>query len=83
MVGLEDIVETELYKPMREAGVWGAQPRLQLEELSRVKQGMLKWLGQRVEWGGFETSLLVQLFYRLSHSFKGTIATRRAEGGSI
>jgi len=79
----EDIVEAELYKPMREAGVWGAELELQQEDLSGVKQRMLKGLGQRVEWGLLETSVLVRLFYQLSYRFKGAIATSRAEGGSI
>jgi hypothetical protein len=83
IVGPEEIVEAELYKPMREAGLWGTELKLNTEELPKVKQRMLKWLGQGVEWGGLETSILVQVFYRLSCRFKGVVATSRAEGGSI
>lgn len=34
------------------------------------KQGVIKWLGKRIEWGGVECTRLVQVFYRLAQKHR-------------
>jgi hypothetical protein len=61
-----EIVEETIYARMKAQGIWGAEEKLDIGEVQQVKQGMLRWFGQPVEWGGIDTSILLRAFYWLT-----------------
>jgi hypothetical protein len=60
-----EIVET-IYARLKAQGIWGEEEKLDIDEVQQVKQDMLRWFGQQVEWGDIEASILLQAFYWLN-----------------
>lgn len=61
-----EVVEEKIYARMKAQGIWGEDERLDIEEIQQVKQGMLRWFGQIVDWWPIEASVLLQAFYWLT-----------------
>jgi hypothetical protein len=66
VAGLLEVVDQEVWSPMRAEGIWGANERLEASEEAEVKRGMLDWFGRKVMWGSIEASVLLRVFYRLT-----------------
>lgn len=54
-----EIVEEVIYARLKAQGIWGEEEKLDINEVQQVKQGMLRWFGQQVEWGDIEASILL------------------------
>jgi hypothetical protein len=61
-----EIVEETIYARMKAQGIWGEEEKLDVDEVQQVKQDMLRWFGQQVEWGDIEASILLRAFYWLT-----------------
>ena len=66
IAGPLEMVEEKVYAQMKVKGIWGGGEKLDAEEVKQVKQGMLKWFGQKVHWASIEASVLLQVFYCLT-----------------
>ena len=59
VIGPLNVVDQAVWAYMRAEGIWGANKELEASEEVEVKQGILKWFGQKVIWGSIETSVLL------------------------
>ena len=71
IVGLLNVIDQAVWVYIRVEGIWGANKELETSEEAEVKWRILKWFGQKVIWGSIETSVLLQVFYRLSVGLEG------------
>jgi hypothetical protein len=66
ITGPYEVVQEAIYLQMERAGVWGPERVWETAECEEVKQAMLKWFGQKVNWASMEASILLQAFYYLT-----------------
>lgn len=61
-----EVVEETIYARLKAQGIWGEEEKLDVDEVQEVKQGMLRWFAQDVEWGCIDANVLLQAFYWLT-----------------
>lgn len=61
-----EVVEETIYARLKAQGIWGEEEKLYVDEVQEVKQGMLRWFAQDVEWGCIDANVLLQAFYWLT-----------------
>jgi hypothetical protein len=65
------VVEQHIFQKMQAVGMRGPEGgRWDKKDRKQVREAMLKWLGKRVQWGFMESSVLLQVFYRVVVGFE-------------
>lgn len=74
VIGPPKVVEEHIFQKMKAVGIWVPEGSSWDEkDKKQVREAMRKWLGRRVQWGFMESSVLLQVFYRITVGFEGWV----------